>query len=415
MKILHLVGGDLRGGAAKGALWLHAGLQALGVESRILTNGKDTLGDPDITSIATTSWQLITNAFRARADILPVKFYKNRNTELFSTGLLGYNFTRHPLFNWADVIHMHWVNSGFVNVKHLSGIKKPVIWTLRDMWPITGGCHISLTCLGYETGCGQCPQLGSTHKYDLSKYVIHRKRKYIPPNIVLVGISEWISECAIKSFLFKNSDVLTISNNVNCSDFFPVDRLVARNVIGLPAGRKIILAGAQRPDLSWKGFDKFLESLVLLKEENPFLLFFGNMDPQLLKQTGLEYKALGNLTDKIALRIAYSAADVFVSPSLMESFGKTLAESMACGTPVVCFGATGPKDIVDHQVNGYAAKPFDPQDLANGIRWVLHHPDGPLLSRNAIKKVLGRFDTPVIAKQYLNLYSRTLAKGTKQK
>lgn len=406
MRVLHLVGGDLNGGAAKGAVWLHKGLREIGVESKILTNSKDTLGDADIVSASKTVWQLIGNAFRARVDELPLRFYRNRNTELFSTGFFGYNFTTHPLFDWADVIHLHWINNGFINVKHLARIRKPIVWTLRDMWVFTGGCHVALSCLRYQSGCGNCPQLGSNSSSDLSKYIINRKKKYLPGSMTIVGISEWISNCARNSYLFKDAEVLTISNNVSYSDFFPIDKQAARYAVGLPLDRKIILAGAQRPDHSWKGFDKLLESLPYLKEHNPLLLFFGNVYPRLVEQTGFEVKSLGTLTDQMSLRTAYSAADVFVAPSRMEAFGKTLAEAMACGTPVVCFDATGPKDIVDHQVNGYRAIPFESVDLANGIKWVLDNPDPVSLSRNAMKKVSEKFNTPVIAKQYADLYLR---------
>ena len=116
----------------------------------------------------------------------------------------------------------------------------------------------------------------------------------------------------------------------------------------------------------------------------------------------------GFLHDCVSLRLLYSAADVFVAPSLMDAFGKTLAESMACGTPVVCFNATGPKDIVDHQINGYKAIPFESSDLAKGIIWVLNSPDYTTLSQNAREKVLRCFDSKVVAEEYIKLYKSVL-------
>ena len=132
------------------------------------------------------------------------------------------------------------------------------------------------------------------------------------------------------------------------------------------------MTGAQNLKDFYKGFDKYLEAINKLnKKDNKLLLFFGNFDESLIKQLGFEYKSLSFLHDIVSLRLAYSASDVFIVPSLMDVFGKTLAESTACGTSVVCFNATGPKDIVDHKVNGYLAKPFDTSDLAAGIDWVL--------------------------------------------
>jgi glycosyltransferase involved in cell wall biosynthesis len=178
----------------------------------------------------------------------------------------------------------------------------------------------------------------------------------------------------------------------------------------LPTEGKILLIGAQKIDDHSKGFDKFIEAMNYL-EQPPFLLFFGKIDSSFFEKTKFKGKSLGFLSDTISLRIVYSAADVFVAPTLMDSFGKTLAESMACGTPVVCFDATGPKDIVDHQVNGYKAKPYSAEDLATGIKWVLSN-DRKTLSANARQKATDSFDSSIIATKYQKLYSQLLERRT---
>ncbi len=133
------------------------------------------------------------------------------------------------------------------------------------------------------------------------------------------------------------------------------------------------------------------------------------MDESIIKESGFDYKSLGFLHDTISLRLAYSASDVFVAPSLMDAFGKTLAESMACGTPVVCFDATGPRDIVDHKVNGYKASPYMAEDLAAGIDCVLsdenRHKE---LCINAMEKAVACFDIKKVARQYAALYREVL-------
>ena len=140
-----------------------------------------------------------------------------------------------------------------------------------------------------------------------------------------------------------------------------------------------------------------------------YLLFFGKLDESLVRKLGLDYKNLGYLNDTISLRLAYSAASVFVAPSIMEAFGKTLTESMACGTPVVAFNATGPQDIINHKINGYLAKPFNSADLANGIEWVLEDEDRwKKLSQNAREKVVQEFDIVKVAKKYEDLYKYIL-------
>ncbi len=407
MKILHLIGGDLGGGAARGAYWLHKGLLELGVDSHVLTNSKEDYGEKTVTTIAAdTRGRLLTFA-RGRADASVLRLYRKRQRVTFSAGLFGHDFTRTNEYIEADIVHLHWVCGGLVNIRHLRKVDKPLVWTMRDMWPMTGGCHYSMDCQKYLSGCGGCPQLGSRHVHDLSRWVLGRKSKYLPIATRLVGISDWLSECARRSTLFQGFDVRTIHNNVNTKEFFPVNKATAREVLGLPQHRHIILAGAQSQVSIYKGFTKCLDALPHIPPEH-LLLFFGRSDPSLLASLARDYVNLGFLKDTVSLRLAYSAADVFVAPSVAEAFGKTLAESMACGTPVVCFDATGPRDIVTHKIDGYRAKPFETSDLANGVNWVLNHPAPQDLAKNARRKVLDNFATSKVAAQYLVLYQEVL-------
>lgn len=411
MKILHIIGGDLSDGAARGAYWLHCGLLSLGVESKVLTNSFTTLGDPTVITVSNNKIAKLFTLIRNNLDSIPLFFYRNKKKVIFSSGFWGFDFTRTDEYKWADIIHLHWIN-GFVNMKHLSKIKKPIIWTLRDMWPMTGGCHVAtaLECENYKTGCGNCKQLGSKYKYDLSKYILNRKKKWLPKTMKIVGISNWISEEAKKSLLFKDFDIGTIYNNVNTEDFFPVEKKVARDILGLSAlKKKIILAGATNLSDFYKGFGKYLDALKSLDKEKYFLCFFGNLDKNLIENMGFEYKNFGYLNDLISLRLVYSAADVFVAPSLMDAFGKTLVESMACGTPVVCFDATGPKDIVTHKVDGYKAIPFESKSLAEGIEWVLNSDSTLDLSNKARESAVAEFDSKVISGKYVELYKEVLS------
>lgn len=140
------------------------------------------------------------------------------------------------------------------------------------------------------------------------------------------------------------------------------------------------------------------------------LVVFGSSAPQ--TPQGFKQKAhyLGQLHDDVSLRVLYSAADVMVVPSLQEAFGQTASESMACGTPVVAFGATGLLDIVDHQQTGYLAEPFNTQDLANGINWVLQHQSPDKLADNARQTVLVNFESSLVASKYIDLYREVLSK-----
>jgi len=323
---------------------------------------------------------------------------------------MGLKYQRTEEFRQADIIHLHHVD-GLVSVRSLMHIKKPIVWTLRDMWPMTGGCHVSMDCQRYKEGCGICPQLGSNFKWDLSKLVLSNKKLSYPKGINVIGNSRWITNCAKESMLFKHHNVQTISNNINTKDFFPITKKDARLALGLDIGKDIVLIGAQTLELIHKGYNKFIEAVNTIPLGTIQIVVFGKLRSDGLAKINHPVINLGYLSDTVALRLAYSAADLFVAPSLFESFGKTLAESMACGTPVVCFDATGQKDIVEHQKTGYLAKPYIAEDLARGIVWVLsQNIEGrKKLSQQSRERAVNLFDSKKIANSYKKLYEEILS------
>ena len=411
-KVLHLVAGRLDGGAARGAYWLHKALGDKGIESRILTNSRDDLGDSSVISINQNLLSRINLAVRREIGRLPIKAYRRRQATAFNTSFAGIDFTRHSAYAAADIVHLHWVN-GLVSTRSLTHLEKPVVWTLRDMWPFTGGCHHALDCDRFTERCGHCPQLGSARDEDLSRRLLDQKAAAVPEKLHVVGISRWISEQARRSSVFRRCNISTVSNNIDTDLFFPVEKELARRAMGFDDGLRVVLIGAQYMDSIYKGFDLFRDALRELGGERFRLCTFGNPGAEMPQHPSIEVTHLGPLSDAVSLRLAYSAADVFVAPSRAESFGKTLAEAMGCGTPVVCFDATGPKDIVEHRKDGYKAKPFDPKDLAEGIRWVLSldPAEHEALCARARHHAITRFDSRVIAEQYLDIYRTLLGRA----
>jgi len=404
----------MHGGAARGAYWLHLGLQELGIDSKVLTNSTFTLNDLSVISTTQSKKEIFFNFVRSQLDYFLIRLYFKRKRVAFSSAIIGIDLMNRDEYKEADIIHLHWLSGGFINIKDLAKVDKPIVWTIRDMWPISGGCHYSMGCEKYKTACGSCEQLGSYRTYDLSTFILNRKKKYLPKNMIIVGISRWISEEAKQSALFKgkNCTIQTIANTINLKEFFPIDKKEAREFLGIRTDKKILLVGSASLGDFYKGFTKYLEAIKTLDKNNYFLCFFGNLDPQFAYTLEYEYKSFGYVQDDSMLRLIYSCADVFIAPSLMDAFGKTLGESMACGTPVVCFNATGPKDIVTHKHDGYLAQPFDPMDLAYGIEWIINADNYDELCRNGREKVMHTFDALVIAKEYVALYKKVLNEST---
>ena len=278
------------------------------------------------------------------------------------------------------------------------------------MWAFTGGCHYDEECAGFQKQCGACPVLGSSKEKDLSRKVLLRKQACFArlPNMTIVGLSKWLSDCASSSSLLKHNPVVNLPNPIDTQTFAPFEQAEARKLFNLPQNKKLILFGAMGATSDpRKGFKELAQALDHLPAEYE-LVVFGSNQPQ--KSQDFKQKAhyLGHLHDDVSLRVLYSAADVMVVPSLQENLSNAIMESLACGTPVVGFDIGGNSDLIEHQKTGYLAKPFNVDDLAAGLDWVLSSPNYIDLCKKSRDKVLREFDSGVVAKKYINLYKQII-------
>jgi len=416
MNVLHVAAGSLSDGAARGAYWLHQGLLQRGVNSHfLLQEGKESDG-ANIVPVARTAFERCYHALIRKLENgltkMSARSSPKRAAGNFSAGCFGINPLRESLYRNIDLIHLHWISSGLISIRFLNRIvcsDTPVVWTLRDMWPFTGGCHYTLGCTRYLGSCGACPVLGSTTPNDLSSRMLRRKREAYGGKLYPVAVSNWLRECAVRSSVFRDSQIAVIPNGVPTNRFFPEDKERARHALKIPSGRPVALAGAQWLNQAVKGPDYLTRVIPDLAEAVHFVLF-GRQASQLEANTGLRLQPLGFLTDDDTLRLAYSAADVLITPSTQEACGKTPVEAMACGTPVVAFDATGQKDIVEHGRTGYLAKPFSSDDLAAGVRWVLADAQRHrALCAQARHRAVEKFSVQAVARQYTGFYVHVLA------
>ena len=347
---------------------------------------------------------------RPMLDALPLSLYPKRIPGEFSTAAvpdsLGHKIKRiNP-----NIVHLHWLGRGFVRIETLKKIQKPLVWTMHDMWPITGGCHIDQGCGRYEQQCGMCPQLGSSRKKDLSTRILQRKyRAWQDIDLTIVTPSHWLADCIKKSFL-HNKTIRIIPNGLDIDIFKPLDRHYSRRLWQLPADKKIIVFGAMHASKDRnKGAHLLQKALHILKQNDDYnkieLLVFGENRPKSPLNFGLKTHDLGRLYDDVSLAAAYSAADIFVCPSLQENLPNTVAESLACGTPAVAFRTGGLPDMIRHQENGYLAAAFDPTDLAQGIKWLVDDDSRyNKLCAAARQKADMDYNIRKVTKQYESLY-----------
>lgn len=413
MKVLHLSTTDIRGGAARGAFWLHQSLRGMGVESSMLVERK--YSDDDNVVEANGFMSRINGRMRAELDKLPLRFYRKTNESFWTVGWMRNRIEREVRNFAPDIVHLHWTGGGYIPVQELRLLDYPLVWTLRDMWAFTGGCHYSAGCERYVVGCGQCPQLRSTTDEDLSRKMWRRREaEWRDVDLWLVPISNWLADCVRQSPLFKDARVQVIPNGLDTSRFHPIDPRTARAIWGLDPAQRYILYGALGATRDpRKGFGHLVEALRQLAargwRERAEVVVFGDIEPTKAPDLGLRTHYVGEVFDDSKLAALYSSADVMVVPSLQEAFGKTLIEGMACGTPIVAFDHGGPADIVEHGRTGYLARPFCTSDLADGIAWCLS--DGRLtqeLGERAQCRARDDYRIEVVAEQYRSLYQRIL-------
>jgi glycosyltransferase involved in cell wall biosynthesis len=407
MNILHLSTSDIEGGAARAAYRLHQGLQSIGVASQMLVRAKSSI---DRTVVPEKT---ILTKLGPPLGGLPLQFYPNRDHTMFSPQWFPDAIASKVAQLNPDVINLHWICNGYLQIETLAKLNKPLVWILHDMWPFTGGCHYSQQCDRYTTDCGACPQLQSNKKRDLSRWTWKRKaRSWKNLNLTIVSPSQWLAQCAKESSILRDVRVETIPHGLDTQKYKPVNRSVARELLNLPQEKQLVLfgaAGAATEDPR-KGFHLLQSALQKLSksegEHNIELVIFGASHPEQPIDLGFKAHYLGRLCDDTLLAIVYSAADVMVVPSIQEAFGQTASESLACGTPVVAFDATGLKDIVEHQQNGYLAQPFEADDLARGITYVLANIERhQKLCYRAREKAEQEFTLELQAYRYLALFT----------
>ncbi len=404
MKILHLSTSDIDGGAAKAAYRLHQGLNKVGVSSQMLVRDKQTSSKAVVrdTSVMTKLGPIFNR--------LPLRKYPERDSVMFSSQWFPDSLTQAISAINPDIVQLHWVCNGFLQIETLKKINKPIVWTLHDMWPFTGGCHYTQGCDRYQHQCGSCPILRSQKQKDLTFHTLQRKVKaWRDLSLTVVAPSQWLADCASESTLFKHQSVQAIAGGLNTDVFRPGLKQAAREILNLPQDKQLLLfvAGSTTGDPR-KGFKYLVEALNLRQQQgnDTFeLAILGEEAPTNPVPLAFKTHYLGRFNDEISLALAYNAADVFIAPSIQDNLPNTVMEALGCGTPCVAFKIGGMPDMIDHQQNGYLASPFEVADLGKGIEWVLGDQDKYAeLAVNARQKAERAFNCEQQVIKFIELY-----------
>ena len=417
IKVLTVNTSDASGGAARAAYRIHGGVRKLGINSYMFVKDKR-LSDETVLSLTTfvpvnafyRLYYYVQHKIKNRIQRARWRKYPRRD-DVFLSDLRSVSLHGALQKIDFDILHLHWINLRFLNLKELLKIQKPILWTLHDSWAFTGICHYSYDCDKFKSQCGACPFLRSADNDDLSHRVWKEKKMiYHKLNLHIVTPSRWLADLARESTLLKNFPITVIPNCLDTDVFKPVDKVHVLSDLGLNNSKKKILFGAVNAlNDSNKGFKQLIEALSHLTKNVDCskyeLLVFGANKSIAGFQTKMQVRYLGYIKQDTELAKIYNAADVMVVPSLSEVFGQTASEAMACGTPVVAFNCTGIKEVVEHKITGYLAEPFNPEDLAAGIAWCIDNNTYGELSRNARVKVERNYSIERVGKKYVELYN----------
>lgn len=412
MKVL-LLSTSLLGGAGGSTYRLHLGLQNIGVNSQVLVQATHVNDEAVIVVPRAKQVKLLKRLgklpYIGDLEYLPLRLHPGRDSELFSLQYFPELIAQRVAQLSPDVINLHWICGGLLRIETVPVLKKPIVWTLHDMWPFTGGCHYSKRCDHYTDSCGACPILNSNKNRDVSRWVWRRKAKaWKHLDLTIVTPSSWLARCARSSTLFKDLRIEVIPYGIDTKKYKPIDRQVSRDILNLPQHKLFVLFVAWS-NAHRKGFHLLQQALQKLSQsgwrDKMELLVVGFSEPKNLPDLGIKSHFIGKLSDAISMALVYSAADVFVIPSLQDNLPNTVLEATACGTPCVGFSIGGIPDMIEHRQNGYLVRPYQVEDLAQGIAWVLEdHERHQRLSYRAREKATQEFALDLEGRRYAALF-----------
>ncbi len=409
MRVAHLNFSDIIGGAARAAWRIHHSLRQANVQSTMYVNSA-TAGD---WTVVEQGGPLARHMDGARRQVarFTLQFLRTGNRVMRSPAVLPSFWVKRINAMDVDIVNLHWICGEMMSIEDIGCIKKPIVWTLMDMWPFCGAEHYTTDCR-WRDGYSRRNRPTYESGIDLDRWVWNRKLTHWKRPMHIIAPCRWLKNCVQDSVLMKAWPVSVVPYALDTEFWQPIDRVVARKLMRLPPVGPLLafgaIGGGNDPR---KGMDLLQIALKKLVSRISGLevIIFGQRRPQAPVDCGFPTHYTGHLNDDLSLRVLYSAADVMVVPSRLEAFGQTASEALACGTPVVAFGACGPLDIVKHQETGYLAKPYDALDLAEGISWVLSRTAADeTLQQSSRRDAVARFSYPVVAGQYLQVYNKVI-------
>lgn len=404
MRLLFINHSDSLGGASTVTRRLVEALRARGTDARMLVTRR-TGSDPWV-ALAAPRWRSRIPFLAEHLRIFARNGFSRADLFKASVATDGLPLSRHPWVREADAVVLNWVNQGMLSLDEIRriGSGRPLVWTMHDMWNLTGLCHHAGHCTGFHGECGRCPLLHrAAGPKDLSRSTLRRKMElYDSVPIHFVAVSTWLARKAADSALLRGRPLSVIPNT-----YAPVAPApLTRADLGLPPDGPLVTMCAARLDDPVKGLPLAVEALHAVADTGVRAVFVGALrDPAALASLRVPHVHLGPVADRARLQAIFAASAAVLSSSHYESFGATLLEAQAAGATPVSFVHDGRADIVHDGRTGYAADyASGAPSLARALRRAIEAP----LPSGALRSAAARFSPDEIARRYEKLIATLL-------
>lgn len=406
MKVLHFSALDGQTGAGVAAARIHEGLRARGVQSRFCLATR-VAGTPESFTPPVSLAGRLARALATHIDDRLMHQDRSGDDYILSSGYTGFDMARIVEREAPDVVQLHWIAGGTFRLSSLKGLRRPTVWRLSDQWPFCGVQHLEPDPARYTT-----PPTGESLSERVRRHKLSIYRSI--PSMTLACPSRWMLAEAGRSVLLGDRPAELIATSCDTTVFAPKDLAACRQVLGLSADEAIVLVGATSLGTRWKGLDLFIEAMQLVGPSTGgrpvrIVTFGQDVFAASALDGQIPIQHMGPVKDRRLMAMLYSAADVYAAPSRMENLSNAVLEALACGAPVVAFSIGGMPDMIEHQVNGALAAPYDVRQMADGLSWALTQPRRGPARDAARRKILREFSLEREIDQYIDLYRRLTA------
>lgn len=314
-----------------------------------------------------------------------------------------------------DIVHFNNIHGNYIGIKDIAAISRrcPVVWTLHDMWAMTGHCAHAFDCTlwidGKCTPCSDLSMFPELHHDNAGSLYSVKKESFTGKGIHFVTPSEWLLNHARNSFL-KNESISVINNGVNTDIFVPGGRTALRKKYGIDENKRAILFGAAYLNSPFKGMRYLIDALNALPDKDKYVLVVigSNMDSSLF-DSAFTIAPMGYISDEHKLAEIYSLSDVFIMSSMAENFPCSSIESFACGTPVIAFASGGLAEQIDPST-GILVERGNTAGLTDAITAFFNYDEDTryAMSESCIAKAVTKYSEKVMLENYIDLYKNIL-------